>query len=196
MTEEFVDYYDLLQISPNAEFQTVARVYKMLATRYHPDNPITGNHEMFLQLQQAYQVLTDPERRAAYNSERETHNSVPLQEFAHPDFFEGVEAENNRRLGILCLLYNQRRLTPERPAISLLDLEARMAIPREHLEFATWYLLQRALLVRRDGGDLSISADGVDYVESKNRSNNVVTKLLNMGHPEPRNGKGGSPRPV
>ena len=31
----FVDYYELLQISPNAEPETIQRVYKMLAQRYH-----------------------------------------------------------------------------------------------------------------------------------------------------------------
>ncbi len=35
--EDFIDYYELLQISPNAEPQTIQRVYRMLAARYHPD---------------------------------------------------------------------------------------------------------------------------------------------------------------
>lgn len=175
---DFVDYYELLQISPSAEVQTISRVYKLLAARYHPDNPDTGNAEVFLRLQEAYHSLSDPQRRAAYNAARDSRMAQPLEEFAHPDFFEGVEAEGNRRLGILCLLYNQRRLTPERPAISVFDLESRMAIPREHLEFATWYLLQRELLARKDGGDLVITVDGVDYVESRNPGNRVVARLL------------------
>ena len=37
------EYYELLQISPNAEAETVHRVYRLLAARYHPDNPHTGN---------------------------------------------------------------------------------------------------------------------------------------------------------
>jgi curved DNA-binding protein CbpA len=189
--EEFLDYYELLQISPHAEFQTISRVYKMLATRYHPDNPTTGNQETFLQLQAVYETLSDPARRAAYDADREVRKAQPMQEFAMPEFFEGVEAENNRRLGILCLLYNQRRLTPERPAISLFEMEARMAIPREHLEFATWYLRERSLLLRRDGGDLLITADGVDFVESKNPGNHVVAKLLKMAPLDPVNGTGG-----
>ena len=44
----FVDYYELLQISPNAEPETVHRVFKMLAQRYHPDNPETGDTERFV----------------------------------------------------------------------------------------------------------------------------------------------------
>ena len=34
---EFIDYYELLQISSNAEPETIQRVYHMLAARYHPD---------------------------------------------------------------------------------------------------------------------------------------------------------------
>jgi len=35
----FVDYYELMQISQNAELPTIQRVYRMQAARYHPDNP-------------------------------------------------------------------------------------------------------------------------------------------------------------
>ena len=62
---ELTDYYELLQISPNAEPETIHRVYRLLAQRFHPDNRDTGNTERFHQLSEAYQVLSDPERRAA-----------------------------------------------------------------------------------------------------------------------------------
>ena len=39
------DYYEFLQISPNAEPETIHRVYRFLAGRYHPDNPDTGDPE-------------------------------------------------------------------------------------------------------------------------------------------------------
>jgi curved DNA-binding protein len=34
-----VDYYEFLQISPNADVDTIHRVYRFLAARFHPDNP-------------------------------------------------------------------------------------------------------------------------------------------------------------
>jgi len=37
--------------------------------------------------------------------------------------------------------------------------------PREHLDFTLWYLVQRKLVVRDDQSNLTITADGVDYVE-------------------------------
>ena len=58
----FVDYYELMQISPNAELDTVQRVFRMLVARYHPDNPHTGDINKFLLLRQAYETLSDPQK--------------------------------------------------------------------------------------------------------------------------------------
>jgi len=62
-----LDCYEVMQLSPNADAETISRVYRMLALRYHPDNTETGNHELFLRLSEAYQVLSGPEARATYN---------------------------------------------------------------------------------------------------------------------------------
>jgi len=57
-----------MQINANAEPETVHRVYRLLAQRFHPDNKDTGNAERFRELTEAYEVLSDPERRAQYDS--------------------------------------------------------------------------------------------------------------------------------
>jgi DnaJ-class molecular chaperone len=57
-----VDYYELLQLSTNAEAETISRTYRLLAQRYHPDNQHTGDETRFRQLVEAYELLTDPER--------------------------------------------------------------------------------------------------------------------------------------
>jgi hypothetical protein len=66
-----LDFYEVMQLSPNAEPDTISRVYRMLAFRYHPDNTETGNSEMFLRLSAAHQTLSDPARRANYDARRE-----------------------------------------------------------------------------------------------------------------------------
>src|ERR1035438_7121577 len=43
----FVDYYEALQISPNADQETVHRVYRVQAQRFHPDNQETGHAPTF-----------------------------------------------------------------------------------------------------------------------------------------------------
>ena len=57
---EIPDYYEFLQISPNADHETIHRVYRFLAGRFHPDNPKTGNPEAFFLLKEAYDVLAHP----------------------------------------------------------------------------------------------------------------------------------------
>ena len=58
-----IDYYELLQISPNADSDTIHRVFKYLAARLHPDNAATGNQQGFQQVQAAYDVLRKAEER-------------------------------------------------------------------------------------------------------------------------------------
>ena len=87
----FTDYYELLQISPNAEAETIHRVYKMLAQRYHPDNPETGDTARFLLLNQAFETLSNVELRSAYNTIYEDHRARPIDLFETKDFSIGVE---------------------------------------------------------------------------------------------------------
>ncbi|MEX2662429.1 MAG: hypothetical protein WD227_10880 [Vicinamibacterales bacterium] len=65
-------------------------------------------------------------------------------------------------LEILC---NRRRTEPSNPGVSNLDLGDLTGRPREHLDFTLWYLVQRKLVVRDDQSSLTITADGVDYLE-------------------------------
>jgi curved DNA-binding protein CbpA len=178
---EFVDFYEVLQISPNAEQETISRVYKLLAARLHPDNPETGDLNDFLILNEAYEVLSDPGSRKSYDVEYAAQRSQPLKEFDSREFSIGVDGESNRRLGILFLLYRQRRKDPENSGMSLLDLEALMSTPREHLVFTTWYLREKDLIRLDDRSNLLISAEGVDYVEKNLSSSGTLYKLLNKG---------------
>ena len=50
-----VDHYETMQISANAEPETIHRVYRLLAQRYHPDNKDTGNATRFRALNEAYE---------------------------------------------------------------------------------------------------------------------------------------------
>ena len=69
MTVSKADYYEVLGVSRDAGDQELKSAYRKLAMKHHPDrNP--GNHaaeEKFKQASEAYQVLCDPEKRAAYD---------------------------------------------------------------------------------------------------------------------------------
>lgn len=176
--EQFVDYYELMQISPSAEPDTIQRVFRLLAARYHPDNPETGDVEKFLLLRTAHGILLHAESRAAFNIAREAHKQKPITVFSLKDFALGIDGESNRRLGLLCLLYNQRRNTPDTPGVSLLELETLMAFPREHLVFTLWYLQEKNHVRRDDQSNYVVTAEGVDFVEANLSSNRVLYRLL------------------
>jgi DnaJ-class molecular chaperone len=65
------DLYDVLQISPKAESAVVEGAYKRLAAKYHPDvYKGQDSHSRMVALNNAYEVLRDPERRAQYDRQR------------------------------------------------------------------------------------------------------------------------------
>lgn len=176
--DELVDFYELMQISPSAEAETIHRVYRMLAARYHPDNNETGDPERFLLLTRAFQILGNPQRRSAYDATYQRRQSCPIRLFELKEFVGGVDGEANRRLGILCLLYNRRRMNPENPGLSVLDFEKMTSIPREHLTFAFWFLKGKRQLRQEHNGDYEITAEGVDFVESHLPAQPLMRRLL------------------
>lgn len=175
------DYYDVLQIGPKAETETINRVFRIMAVRFHPDNAETGDTEEFLRLKQAHAVLSDPIRRAAYDAKREAQEPAPMPIFELKDFVIGVKAEANRRLGVLSLLYSQRRTDAEHPGVSLLDLENRMGFPREYLTFTMWYLRAKQFVAAADNSDYTLTAAGVDFIELNASNSEILVRLLNPG---------------
>src|SRR3989344_2917055 len=60
------DYYNLLGISKSASAEEIKAAFRKLAHQHHPDKP-GGNAEKFKEINAAYQVLGDPEKRAKYD---------------------------------------------------------------------------------------------------------------------------------
>lgn len=62
------DYYEVLGVDKNSDDQTIKRAFKRLAMKYHPDrNKEPGAEEKFKEINEAYAVLSDPQKRAAYD---------------------------------------------------------------------------------------------------------------------------------
>jgi curved DNA-binding protein len=88
---EFRDYYEVMGVARDATQDEIKRVYRKLARKYHPD--ISDEHqaeERFKEVGEAYEVLKDPEKRAAYDQLGANWESG--QNFqAPPDWDEGFE---------------------------------------------------------------------------------------------------------
>jgi curved DNA-binding protein CbpA len=74
------DHYVVLQVQPGAETEVIRAAYRVLARKYHPDHG--GDAARMIALNDAWDVLGDPERRAAYD--------VSRVEAAHRPGFGGV----------------------------------------------------------------------------------------------------------
>lgn len=173
-----LDYYEVLQISPNAEPDTIHRIYRLLAQRFHPDNAESGSEARFRAIHEAYTVLSDPEKRAKYDVtyhrlRQDRWRLVSSGASSENDF----ELERSVRLTVLEVLYTRRRVEPGDPGLFVGDLESMTGRPREHLEFTVWYLVQKKLVQRDDMSRLFITADGVEHLE-QNYGLNLQRKRL------------------
>jgi curved DNA-binding protein CbpA len=145
----------------------IHRVYRLLAQRYHPDNAISGDEKAFRAITDAYQVLSDPEKRASYDVNLHAYRQVRWRIFDQRQASIGKVAEKSKRKGIVDLLYTMRANEPEKPSMNLHDLEDLLGCPREHLEFSLWYLKENGLVTRMDNGRFAVTAKGVDWAEQE-----------------------------
>lgn len=183
---EAPDYYEFLEISPQATPETIHRVYRYLAAHYHPDSAGTGNLERFAQLTSAYKVLSDPIRRSEYNAHRAKRQATTEKPMSSTiDFMDQVEGDLNRRIAILTILYYRRRIYPNSPEVSLAEIEQRMGFPRDYLDFTIWYLTKKRYITRADNSEYTLTVEGVDFIETQRATVPLLDRLLTSGsHPE------------
>jgi hypothetical protein len=141
-------------------------MYRLLAQRYHPDNQETGNAAKFRLIHEAYSVLSDAGARVKYDvghcdRQQDRWRLVSLAASASGS----ARDDKMVRLTVLDLLCAQRRLNPNNPGLFPGEIEKLTGIPLEHLEFCTWYLIQKRLIQRSDSSRFVITAEGVDYLD-------------------------------
>ena len=175
--DRYVDYYEDLQVSPNADLETIERVYRLLAKKYHPDNSSTGSNEKFNNITTAYKVLSDAEKRAAFDAKYEDERNQRFKTLANVSPSEGFENNQQIRDAILSILYIDKRENTSDSGVGSWRLEKLLGWPEKILEFHIWYLKEKSYIQRVDNGGYTITASGVDVVE-ENGFNLEKEKLL------------------
>ena len=158
----FADYYEVLQISPNADQETIERMYRFLAKKYHPDNTASGSEEKFKLLLEAYRTLFDPEKRAAYDVDQKGNKHFHFELFDQDAEYGGFKTDKQIQQSILSLLYQARRRDAQNSGMGAFEMEKLLTVPEKHLEFHIWYLKEKIWIRIMDNGKYEITANGVD----------------------------------
>lgn len=88
---QFKDYYSILGVEPGAGEAEIKTAYRRLARKYHPDvSKESGAEERFKAVNEAYEALRDPQKRAAYDQLR-ARGYRPGDEFQPPPGFGGAQ---------------------------------------------------------------------------------------------------------
>jgi hypothetical protein len=160
----FVDYYELMQVSPNADEDTIRRIFRHLAKKCHPDHP-QGDPERFRLLVEAHDTLTNPEARSAYDLRYQRFWEAKWKLASDASEGRGFSDDKDVRERLLSLYYVQRRSKMQNPGLGEMEATRLMRIPIELVEFHIWYLREKGWIERLDNGMLAITAAGVDEVE-------------------------------
>jgi hypothetical protein len=175
LTGTFQDHYAVLGIDPQSASETMHQSYAAAARKYHPKNELTGNAEMFEAVNRAYEVLSDPVRRRAFDELHHVGQQATGPKFSGAEFFRGLARDAALRSAILCVLYDHRRSRPSTPGVSMRSIEIMVEATAVELSSALWYLKQRGLAASDDKSSLQITADGMDFlVNEKPSLDNVM----------------------
>jgi hypothetical protein len=192
MTERpFVDHYETLQLSPSADSETVERVYRLLAKRYHPDNPASGHVDRFKEVRAAFETLSDPDARAAYDARYDQRKREQWQIYGQETADDDRHRDKRLFQAILSLLYIARRRDPDDGGLAPAHLERMLGTPQEHLAFPLWYLKKRGFVEVLGSGMLAITVDGVDKLGSGELSLPANRLLTDSASGAGRSGPGG-----
>jgi curved DNA-binding protein len=161
---QLVDFYETLQLSPRADKDTIERVFRHLAKRYHPDNQDSGDADTFSGIVEAYRVLTDPEQRARYDIAYEQVKAAQWRIFDQETTRSEVASDARIRNAILALTYAARRNDNMNPGVGSLELEHTLGCPESLMAFHLWYMRELGLIQRDHSGRFAITASGVSLV--------------------------------
>jgi hypothetical protein len=194
-TEQFVDYYEYLMISPNADRAMIEWAVRLMLTRYGKKNGEQADAAKYELVKEAYRTLADPKRRELYDTLRREQAAEPeestesnsleaLSRAVVPAKAKGqrssadsiqvqqsvtaadVEVQKRLRQGVMSALYDIVVTRPRNPELGRAEIARAVGVSIDETEFTIWFLRERELLRTTNQGLYAISAKGVEWVEN------------------------------
>jgi len=128
------DYYEVLGVGRDADEKSIKDAFRKLAMQYHPDrNKEAGAEERFKEIAEAYAVLSDPQKRAQYDS----RGFAGVAGFSREDLFGGINFDDIfgglnigfPHGGLFDTFFGRRTTEPPRGA----NIEVELTVPLERV---------------------------------------------------------------
>ncbi len=193
--QDFVDYYEILQVKPDCDPRTLEVVYHHLAKLHHPDHSEGSDIDKFQRVLEAYRVLKDPDRRSQYDEVyfarrgRQPPNAGLGAVSGINSKTAVSDAEAHEK--ILLLLYKNRREDAENAGVVEWLLKETIDCQDDLFEFHIWYLKSKGFIELTEKGTLAITIAGVDHVIEHSRAEVAEELFLTKA----RDAEAGSNRP-
>jgi hypothetical protein len=186
---EFVDYYDFLMVSPQADKAMLEWAVRLMLTRYGPKTPETADAAKYETTKLAYRALVDPAKREEYDqlwakhqdqagrgaSPRRERRSSPSRAAQPPlekicveleATEEDVRLQVRLRQAVISALYDVLITNPRNIELGRAEVAKAIHCRIDDLEFPIWFLRECGLIKTSNAGDYSITAEGVKWVEA------------------------------
>ena len=144
MTASVKDYYEILELSPNANSGTIERMFRYFAQRYHPDNPDTGDRIRFDEIMEAHETLKNPAKRAQHDVQRAYHSEFRSKLGEEANDKKGIKRDVEIQNKLLSILYIKRRRNVRDPGIGDYELEVMLGCPPSLSSFTCGTLKKKA----------------------------------------------------
>ena len=180
--QPFIDYYNILQVSPDCDSKVLESAYRYLAKKYHPDRSGPTDATKFNEVIEAYRALRNPQQRAEYNLLHAKNNRYEWIKINSGDetVIKDEDAINdaNDHDRILLFLYKKRRERAQDAGVAGFYIQEMLNCSDEHFEFHQWYLKEKGFIVVTEHGTLAITIQGVDHVISMSRTTSADKLLI------------------
>jgi len=162
-SEKPVNLYKLLKVNPQAERSIIRHAYRYLVNIHHPSNELNGDPDMFKKLTDAWQLLSDDGRRAAYDATLDENERY--EAFTYPKGADHINwPEQELRLATLQVLYAARKKDEDGGLSGVAIEECLQLSSVNDIEPTLFWLLDKAFIELGGESKLLITDAGIQYL--------------------------------